>query len=229
MVVPNYVPEPIEIPDNVTQQPYAVRLRFIRRMQGLQIIAAGMVAGLAAGPKFPTVGLVPILLVLLGVLILLCLVRIFMRSTRKEATVSSSLIPIVLVLVALAARAAYFVGFPVWSALYGVGFAYVYTLLCGRDFSFVGQFFLSLIVSSVALAALSLAMGHQGLYAGLALAWNAAFLSYFVYDGASLLSRRRVGEELAAVVDLFRDVLNFFGYVPRVVHHWHKHRIWQLR
>ena len=31
------------------------------------------------------------------------------------------------------------------------------------------------------------------------------------------------------VTDLYRDVLNIFGYIPRVVQHWHKHRIWQLR
>jgi len=131
--------------------------------------------------------------------------------------------------VAVAANRAYYAGFPIWSAVYGVGFAYIYTFVCGRDFSFVGQFVLSLIVSSVALSLLSLALNHKGIYAAEALGWNAIFLSYFVYDGASLLSRRRVGEEIAAVVDLYRDVINFFGYVPRVVHHWHKHRIWQLR
>jgi hypothetical protein len=50
---------------------------------------------------------------------------------------------------------------------------------------------------------------------------------YFAYDLASLMSRRRRGEEAAAVVDLYRDVFNVFGYVPRVIAHWHRHRIWQ--
>ena len=229
MVVPNYVPEPIEIPDNVTEQPYPVRVKFIRRMQAYQSISVLTVAVLAELCPMPQISVWVAGGLLLALLIVLCVIRIITRSTRREAVLSSALIPILLVIVALAANRAYAAGFPVWSALFGVGFSYMYTLMCGRDFSFVGQFVLSLIVSSVALAALSLAMNHKGLYAAEALGWNAAFLSYFAYDGASLLSRRRVGEEIAAVVDLFRDVLNIFGFVPRVVHHWHKHRIWQLR
>lgn len=229
MVVPNYVPEPIEIPDNVTEQPYAVRVQFIRRMQAYQAISIVAVGAIAALWQSPKVSLGGSLLILLAMLIVLCLIRIGTRRTRREVTLSSIFLPVLLVLVAVAVNRAYFAGFPVWAPLFGVGLAYIYTLVCGRDFSFVGQFVLSLIASSVALAALSLAMGHQGLYAAEALGWNAVFLSYFVYDGASLLSRRRVGEELGSVVDLYRDVLNFFGFVPRVVHHWHKHRIWQLR
>jgi hypothetical protein len=49
-----------------------------------------------------------------------------------------------------------------------------------------------------------------------------------VYDNASLLARRRLGEELGAVVDLYRDVLNVFGWVVRVLAHWRKHRIWNI-
>jgi len=229
MVVPNYVPEPIEIPDNVTEQPYLVRVKFIRRMQAYQVISVALVAALASIPQMPSISLLVISAILLAFLIALCLIRISLRSTRNEAKVSAAWIPILLVLIAIEMRSAYRVGFPAWSALFGAGFAYIYTILCGKDFSFVGQFVLSLIASSVSLAALSLAMGHEGVYAAIALGWNALFLTYFVYDGASLLSRRRVGEEVAAVVDLYRDVLNFFGFVPRVVHHWHKHRIWQLR
>jgi len=229
MVVPNYVPEQIEIPDNVTEQPYAVRVRFIRRMQAYQMISFGVVALLAAFWPATEVRLSVALLILLAVLIVLCVIRIVARSTRREATMSAALMPILLAFVGIAANRAYAVGFPVWSVLFGLGFSYIYAILCGRDFSFVGQFVLSLIASSVALAALSLAMGHRGTYAAEALGWNAAFLSYYAYDCASLLSRRRIGEELGAVIDIYRDVLNIFGYVPRVVHHWHKHRIWQIR
>lgn len=229
MVVPNYVPEPIEIPDNVTEQAYPARLKFIRRMQGLQVISVAVIAGLATMSWIPVIPIINIGITLLALLIVLCLVRIALRSTRKEAPSSCAFLPILIAVLVIAAKSIAAAGFPIWSVMFGLGFAYIYTILCGRDFSFVGQIVLSLIASSVALAALSLAMGHQGLYAGEALAWNAVALTYFVYDGASLLSRRRVGEEMAAVIDLYRDVLNLFGYVPRVVHHWHKHRIWQLR
>jgi hypothetical protein len=229
MVVPNYIPDPIEIPDNVTQQPYPVRLTFIRRMQGIQVIGVAVIAGLATLKQIPIVAPTTIFVVLLTLLIVLCLIRIGLRSTRREAALSSAFIPILLGVVTVAAKSLAQLGFPIWSILFGLGFAYIYTILCGRDFSFIAQLVLSLIASTVALAALSLAMGHRGAYAAEALGWNAIALTYFVYDGASLLSRRRVGEEFAAVIDLFRDVLNFFGYVPRVVHHWHKHRIWQLR
>jgi hypothetical protein len=229
MVVPNYIPDPIEIPGNVTLQPYRVRLRFIRRMQALQIASIFIVAGLANLNQVPLIPLWPALITLLAWLIALCLVRIGLRSTRSEVVFSSVLIPILLALVTLAARSVIHAGAPLWAVVFGPVFAYVYSLFCGRDFSFVGQFVLSLIASTVAVAAVILVMGHQGLYALEAIGLNAAFLTYFVYDGASLLSRRRVGEEIAAVTDLYRDVLNIFGYVPRVVHHWHKHRIWQLR
>ena len=61
-----------------------------------------------------------------------------------------------------------------------------------------------------------------------ALSWNAIYLTFYVYDLASLLARRRIGEEWAAVVDLYRDVLNVFGWIVRVFAHWRKHKIWNV-
>jgi hypothetical protein len=229
MVVPNYVPEPIEIPDNVTKQPYPVRLRFSRRVQALQLVSLGLIAILASLDRMPVMPIIPVGVSLIGFLIMLCLIRIGFRSTRVEGVLSSFTIPPLLFMVAMTAKSVSVLGLPLWALLIGPSFAFIYTLSCGRDFSFMGQLALSLIASSVVIAGLSVLTGHQGAYAGKALAMNAVFLIFFVYDGASLLSRRRAGEELAAVVDLYRDVLNFFGFVPRVVHHWHKHQIWQLR
>jgi FtsH-binding integral membrane protein len=94
------------------------------------------------------------------------------------------------------------------------------------DFSFVGQFVLSLIASTVILAVAALALGIEPAKAGFLLGANAIYLFYLVYDSASLLARRRLGEEIAAVVDLYRDVFNVFGYLVRVARHWRKHRIW---
>ena len=39
MVVPNYIPDPIEIPNNVTEQPYLVRLAYIRRVLSLHLLS----------------------------------------------------------------------------------------------------------------------------------------------------------------------------------------------
>lgn len=228
MVVPNYIPDPIEIPGNVTQEPYRVRLQYLRRVFTWHLGSVGLVVGLALAP-LPHLSLWLAAAILLACLVALCFVRIGFRGGKAEVQISAWSLPILLTTVALFVRSLYQAGVPVWAALFGIIIAYGYTLLCGRDFSFVGQFVLSLLASSVVIAGLSLAMGHAGPYALLAQLVNAAYLAFYVYDGASLLSRRRLGEELGAVVDLYRDVLNIFGYIPRVIQHWHRHRIWQVR
>ncbi|MEA2552386.1 MAG: hypothetical protein QOJ65_562 [Fimbriimonadaceae bacterium] len=228
MVVPNYIPDPIEIPDNVTEKPYRARLTYIRRVQALHVLSLGLVGAVAASP-LPILPLGPVALGLLVFLIALCYVRIWFRGRRTEVVLSVAMSPVLLVFVGIFVRELWLAGVPVWAPLVGVGCAVVYAMLIGRDFSFVAQYLLSLIFSSTIIAGISILMRHEGLYAIEALILNLGYLTYCVYDNASLLSRRRLGEELAAVVDLYRDVLNVFGYVPRVVQHWHKHRIWQLR
>lgn len=226
MYVPNYVPEPLEVPANVTLDLYPVRLAFIRRVTLLHAASLCLVAGLAWVP-------VPIssplfAFGLLGAMFLLLdFVRVRRRGTAQEAHLSVALAAPTLALVAIAARTALLNGVPVWAVLVGPAFALAYTLLCGRDYSFVGCGLLSLIGSSVLLAALALQSGMTHAASAWALGLNTAYLVYFVYDLASLMSRRRRGEEMAAVVDLYRDVFNVFGYVPRVIRHWREHRIWQ--
>ena len=226
MYVPNYVPEPLEVPANVTLDPYPVRLAFIRRVTVLHAASLCLVAALAWVPVRSD-SLPVALAVLSAMLLLLDAVRVRLRGRAAEATISVGLGAPMLVAVAFVVRAALLGGLPVWAMLVGPAFALAYTLLCGRDYSFVGCGLLSLIGSSVTLAGLAVQtdMGHRP--AAWALGLNAAYLVYFVYDLASLMSRRRRGEEAAAVVDLYRDVFNLFGYVPRVVSHWRRHRIWQ--
>jgi hypothetical protein len=228
MVVPNYIPDPIEIPDNVTEQPFLVRLAFIRKVLSLHLLSVLFTSALALIVP-PAVRLGPWLLALLGFLVLLSILRIALRGSRAEVAFSSFLLAPFLCLLAMVARSAESRGVPVWAVLPGVGCGYLYALLCGRDFSFVGQMVLAWIGSSVIIAVISIANSHEGAYALAAQAINAAYLAFYVYDSASLLSRRRLDEAFAAVVDLYRDVLNLFGYVPRVIQHWQKHRIWQLR
>ncbi len=226
MYVPNYVPEPLEVPANVTLDPYPVRLAFIRRVTVLHAASLCLVAGLAFLPLPPS-SLAFALGTLAVLLLLLDAMRVASRGKPREARISVAFSGPMFVWVAYSARMAAIEGIPVWAILVGPAFALAYTLLCGRDYSFVGCGLLSLIGSSVLIAGLAVqtSLGHPA--AAWALSLNAAYLVYFVYDLASLMSRRRRGEEMAAVVDLYRDVFNIFGYIPRVISHWRRHRIWQ--
>jgi hypothetical protein len=225
MYVPNYIPEPLEVPGNVTQDRYPARMAFVRRVVFLHVLSLLVLTGLTALP-FPPVGWPTVVGALALGLVGLDLLRIQTRGKPFEAKASSFLLLPLLVVVAWAARETMAAGFPAWALATGPVAVALYTLVCGRDFSFVGCYLLSLVASTIGVAALSNAMGVEGIPAGTALLVNAAWLFYYVYDLASLMARRRRGEELAAVVDLYRDVFNIFGYIPRVISHWRKHRIW---
>ena len=227
MIVPNYVPDPLEVPNNVTEERFPLRLQFIRRVMLIHLGTVLMVAGLST-QAFPQVGLVWASLGLAIVLIFLDVWRILARSSQSEATVSLALLPCVVVLMGWVAAEAQRIGFPVWSPAVGVVCAFLYAAVCGRDFSFVGCYFLAWIVSSVAIAGRVVWLGLPAHLAVLALAANTLYLFYFLYDLASLMARRRIGEFGAAVVDLYRDIFNIFGFAVRCVRHWRKHRIWEI-
>ncbi len=225
MIVPNYVPDPLEVPGNVADEPHFVRIAFIRRVTMLHL-ASVAILGALAGLPWPQVDFLVALGPLVAVLITLDFWRIWQRGRRVEASLSAGLLPVVLTLGGWAAHEGLQRGLPVGELVAGLICAGIYTGLCGRDFSFVGCATLSAICSTVALAAFSVNAGFTARQAAAALAANAAYLVYFEYDLASLMSRRRRGEELAAVVDLYRDVFNVFGYAVRLVRHWKKHKIW---
>ena len=223
MTVPNYVPEPLEVPGNVTLEPYAPRLRFIRAVTLRHAAVTVALVGLAASPfarwaegffgAWLSLGLLLLLVVALDLL------RIARRGTAFEARASAAAIPVLLPFAAVAMRTLHDLGVPVEAALFGWAGAGFYTLACGRDYSFVGNGALTLLASSLAI----LFWSPPALAAALLV--NAAFVVYHVYDLASLLSRRRTGEEWAAALDLFRDVLNVFGWTLRVARHWRAHKI----
>jgi hypothetical protein len=225
MYVPNYVPEPLEVPGNITLAPYTARVWFIRKVTSLHLLSLAIVALLAmipmpAAPWFYPTG------VLSAVLVLLDILRIRLRGKPVEALASSAALPCVILAVSWLAHDLTLMGLPVAFVLAGPACCGLYTLFCGRDYSFVGCLLLALIASTTGLATLSVQFKMSSSTAGWGLLMNAAYLTYFVYDLASLMARRRQGEEPAAVVDLYRDVFNFFGYFIRIIGHWKRHKIW---
>jgi FtsH-binding integral membrane protein len=227
MYVPNYVPEQLEVPGNITLAPYMSRVLFIRRVTALHLMSLALITALCLYP-FPATGWMMPAVVLSALLILLDLLRIALRGRKLEAIASSAALPCILLTVAWLASELLRMGIPVWCVLAGPLCCGLYTLCCGRDYSFVGCLMLSMIVSSTALAGAAIQVGMGARQAAWGLGLNAVYLVYFVYDLASLMARRRRGEEVAAVVDLYRDIFNFFGYIVRVIGHWKRHRIWAL-
>ena len=228
MIVPNYIPEPLEVPGNITEELYPIRLMFIRRVAVLHVGSLAFIA-LLTNLSFPQMGLLSALFALAVCLTGLDLLRIALRGKASEARISALCLPTVLVLVAWGIREISLDGWPVFQPIIGVACVVVYTLISGRDFSFVGCCLLSLIASSAVVAACAGMGSFDRIHAAFALGTNAVYVTYLVYDMASLLARRRKGEEIAAVVDLYRDVFNFFGYAVRMVKHWRKHRIWNAK
>lgn len=225
MIVPNFIPEPLEVPGNVSEERYAYRLIFIRRVTLLHTMGIGAVTALSM-LTWPDIGWPVALLVLSITLLATDLLRIAWRGTAAEARWSSLALPIVLGVVSWFVHTLQLAGIPIWAPLAGVGFIFLYTLACRNDYSFLGCWMLSGIGSTVMVAALVDFRNSGTPYGIWALSLNALYLTYYVYDLASLMSRRRRGETLAAVVDLYRDIFNLFGYIPRVISHWRKHKIW---
>lgn len=227
MIVPNYVPNPIEIPGNVTEKPYLVRLSYIRRVESLHLVSLLLVAFVVwKGPSVSTALTLPILA---GGLLVLALLRVALRGSVSEWVISGAVLLPVLGVLGLLLGELQRQGLPVWAPGIGALGAFAYSCLCGRDHSFVGQWVLTLIASSLAIAGMTnyyKLPPESGLQA---LLFNGAYVSFLVYDLASLLSRRRIGEEVGAVADLYRDVYNVFGYVVRVIRHWRMHKIWAIR
>lgn len=225
MVVPPYVPDILEVDGNVASEPYRVRLRYIRKVVAWHYLSALGIGGLAmlAIPTPPT----PISAVLLGVsLLALSLMRQLTRPHAVDQFLSLALTPILAISLAMLLKDLIRAGFPAWTPVVGLTFTLGYTLVSGRDFSFVWMFISGALASSLAIWGIAFFAPIRGapLLEGLIL--NCAFLLYFTYDLACTQSRRRRTEVAGAVIDLYRDVLNFLTYSIRVVNHWKRYKIW---
>lgn len=227
MYVPPYVPQQIEIPGNVASEPYLVRLGFIRRVVALHFLSVLIILGLAYFPRTFTpaqsAGLA--LLSLLG----LSLVRGLVKGKRYEQVLSAIVAPFLFLALAQLIAIGPERGWPQWILGVAPAGILVYVLACGRDLSFMGMFVLCGLFNLAILIAARLFLVVDARVFWEMVAIGIGFIFFFVYDLAALLTRRRLGEEVGAVLDLYRDVLNFTTYTVRVVRHWRKHRIWSLK
>ncbi len=227
MNVPNYVPDQLEVPGNVAEQIYPLRMAFVKRVTLRHFVSISVI-GLVSRLKFPALSLTEAIVVVVSLLLALELSRIVLRGKRIEANISTAVLPLVMASMGCLMQRLSGLGWPVWALLVGPLAAVIYSALCGRDYSFVGNYCLSVIASSVAIAAVGVQEHSSRQTVALGLVLNATYLFYVIYDLASIQSRRRIGEEWAAVTDLYRDVFNFSGYIRRVILHWQKHKIWNL-
>jgi hypothetical protein len=226
MNVPPFVPQPIEIPGNVTEETYLVRLAFIRRVVAMFALSLAVVLLASLNPLYSG----PYDLVFIFVyLLMLSTARGLAKGRAVEQRIS--LIVSLALFLSLGFRVHRLLagGWPIWCMGVGTLCLVLYTFCCGRDLSFMGMWFFSLLATSTLVLILGNLLKDQPVQILEAVLLSAAYVSYWVYDLAALLTRRRLGEEFGAVLDLYRDVLNMFSYPIRVWTHWRTHKIWSAR
>lgn len=224
MNVQPYFPEPITVPGNIANADYGERLRYVRILVLMLSICFAVVAvALYATPRELPPRQAAVLI--LGLLAALSLTRRLAPSGLWDNILSGSLL--VVLLLALGAGLRYWSdsGLPLYTLAIAACCPAAYTLFSGRDFSFVGGFVLSMLATALASAAYAVARGQPLEELWLPVTLSGVGLFYLYYDLASLLQRRRKGEEVAALADLFRDSLNVLSYGVRVVRHWKRFNI----
>ncbi len=225
--MPPFVPQQIEIPGNVATEPYMVRLGFIRRVVVAYCVSVGLVVGLSYLDI--VFGFAQAAILTVSSLLALSLVRGLVKGKTYEQLISALVAPFLFFGLSQMIATGPERGWPQWAVAIGPLGILIYTCACGRDLSFMGMFLLTGVFKAITLTIFT-AMGYFepriAVEVGLI---GLALVFFLVYDLAALLTRRRLGEEVGAVLDLYRDVLNFSTYTVRVVRHWRKHRIWSLK
>jgi hypothetical protein len=215
VIIPNYVPEPIEVPGNVHDLPYRHRVEFNRQVI-FRFAASLTLAQLASGvvPKFDPVWMAAIYL---GWTIILGLFRILFRSQTIESRVTGASLGITVGLLSLVLATIPFDARPL--AFASIGLA-IYAEFSRRDFSYPQAWLwgaLGLVLADWLLGGTSgrLALAHVCLW------------YYVIYDIWCIQYRRRYYESWAGANDVFRDFMNFWGWLARVAAHWKKYGLWR--
>lgn len=228
MNVPPYIPPQIEIPGNVAEEKYPVRVAFVKRVTMLHTASVGLILGISLTP-YPLLSFHWALISTVASLLGLSLVRGVAKGWRHEQILSAAFVPVLIGgLASLVQSAVFDAGWPLWAfGLPALGHL-LYALFCGRDFSFTGMF---VLVFGGATAFTMLMSWLEPGAQPYTLMWliMVGSTGFFTYDLAALQTRRRLGQEIGAALDLYRDLLNFTTYPVRVINHWRTHRIWSLR
>ena len=223
MHIQPYFPEPIEVSENIASRSYQETLRFTRTViAGHAVSVVAVIAGYFWLPQMLELGASAALFAF-G-LLALTLLRRFRNGGWLDNIGSLILLVPTLCALSLTARFLAPLGVPVFALAIGYLFLVLYACLCGRDFSFVGQYVLALGATVLTLLGLELTGRISGITVLNSVALAAAYNFYFVYDLAAMMRRRRAGEQPAAVADLYRDLFNFITYTVRIVLHWRKFR-----
>ena len=223
MYLQPYFPEPITVGGNVANAKYRERVRFLRTVVGRHFLTVLVIA--AIGFLRPVDG--PALLWVFGLasgLVALTFVRRTAAGARWDGPVSLVVLLPTLAFAGLWLRALDDNEFPVFSFAVVSAALGAYSLFCGQDFSYVGQFVLCSLASAlvtIGMVALGYVPGWQGVV-GWAL--GTAYMLYYTYDLSMIVKRRRPDEGWAATADLYRDLLNFSTYSVRVFLHWRRFR-----
>ncbi len=218
-----YFPEPVVVAGNIAGSSYSTVLGFTRRVIMANVRTSLAVFSIAMWFPLP-VGLEYAATLFFGALLAMTFLRRLLAGGAADNLGSALLlVPTVIsfgtglgILADQGYPVIFLAAVPVCSLLYSLG--------CGRDFNFFGMFVIGaggiISVGSI----LVLVEILHWTFAGYGILIGVLALAYFTYDLASLLRRRRVGEEPAAAADLYRDLLNFLTYSVRVILHWRKFR-----
>lgn len=211
------------MPNNVAEAKHRVRVRFVRRVVAGHFASALMVLG-AALVTVP--GLPPSLAALgmFGGLVALSAQRRTINTGVKDNILSVALLLPTLFCLGQVIRFLQDGGWPVLSLAPVVLGIALYALFCGNDFSYIGQFVLTGLFTVGCVAAFEMIGLYTPMQSWAGLVMASIYLLFLVYDLSMLVKRRRLGEEIAAVADLYRDLVNFITYPGRVYWHWRKFR-----
>ncbi|MFN7171287.1 MAG: hypothetical protein ACK4P3_00670 [Fimbriimonadaceae bacterium] len=104
--------------------------------------------------------------------------------------------------------------------------AYLYAQLTGRDYSFLGQFLVSLSAGLACFLFMERTTGDLGWHLWGPVAIWLVICFYLSYNLACVMRRRRPEEWIESALDMFRDPLNLLTYPVRVIQHWHRYPVW---
>lgn len=218
-----YFPEPITVPNNVAEAKHRVRVRFVRKVVAGYFVSSALVA-VSASASVPDLPPFLAALVFFGGLVALSAQRRAFTYGMKDNLLSVALLLPTLFCLGQVLRSLHESGWAVLALAPVVLGVSLYALLCGNDFSYMGQFVLTGLFTVACVGAMEIVGLYSPAQAWTGLVLASAYLFFLVYDLSMLVKRRRLGEEVASVADLYRDLLNFVTYLGRVYWHWRKFR-----